>query len=33
MKLDGKWIRAHLPKELENQPIDCLSGVYLDGGL
>ena len=31
MKLDEKCIRAHLPKELENQPIDCFSGEYLDG--
>ena len=31
MKPDEKWIRAHLPKELENQPIDCFSGAYLDG--
>ena len=31
MKLDEKWIRAHLPKELENEPIDYFSGEYLDG--
>ena len=31
MKPDEKWIRAHLPKELEDQPIDCFSGEYLDG--
>ena len=31
MKLDEKWIRAHLPKELDNQSIDCFSGAYLDG--
>jgi len=31
MKLDEKWIRAHLPKEVENEPIDRFSGEYLDG--
>ena len=31
MKPDEKWIRAHLPKELSAQPIDCFSGEYLDG--
>ena len=31
MRLDEKWIRAHLPKEVANQPIDCFSGEHLDG--
>ena len=31
MKLDEKWIRAHLPEELADQPIDCFSCEYLDG--
>jgi len=31
MRLDEKWIRARLPKELSAQPIDCFSGEYLDG--
>ena len=31
MKLDEKWIRAHLPKEVENEPIDFFSCQYLDG--
>lgn len=31
MEIDEKWIRAHLPKEIENEPIDYFSGEYLDG--
>lgn len=31
MKFDEKWIRAHLPKEVANQPIDFFSHEYLDG--
>ncbi len=31
MRLDEKWIRAHLPKELSALPIDCFSEEYLDG--
>ncbi len=31
MELDEKWIRAHLPKELADQPIDFFSCEYLDG--
>ena len=31
MRLDEKWIRAHLPKEVANQPLDCFAGEYLDG--
>ena len=31
MRLDEKWIRAHLPTELSAQPIDFFSEEYLDG--
>ena len=31
MRLDENWIRAHLPPELADAPIDCCSGMYLDG--
>ncbi len=31
MRPDEKWIRAHLPKELADRPIDCFSAEYLDG--
>ena len=31
MKLDEKWIRAHLPKEFENESLDYFAGEYLDG--
>ncbi len=31
MKLDEKWIRAHLPEDCRNEPIDCFGGLYLDG--
>ena len=31
MRLDEKWIRAHLPEELADQPIDCFAEEYLDG--
>ena len=31
MKLDEKWIRAHLPEDCRDEPIDRFSGLYLDG--
>jgi hypothetical protein len=31
MELDEKWMRAHLPKDLADAPIDCFHGAYLDG--
>ncbi|RRD94450.1 hypothetical protein EII17_08115 [Clostridiales bacterium COT073_COT-073] len=31
MKLDEKWIRAHLPEDCRDEPIDVFSGMYLDG--
>ena len=31
MRLDEKWIRAHLPENVAAQPIDCFAGAYLDG--
>ena len=31
MKLDEKWIRAHLPADCANEPIDVFGGCYLDG--
>ena len=31
MKLDERWIRAHLPPELRDEPIDCFACEYLDG--
>ena len=31
MRPDEKWIRAHIPKNVANQPIDCFAGAYLDG--
>ena len=31
MKLDERWIREHLPEDFGNEPIDCFSGLYLDG--
>ena len=31
MKLDEKWIRAHLPEDCKNEPIDWFGGLYLDG--
>ena len=31
MKLDEKWIRAHLPEDCRDEPIDCFGGLYLDG--
>ncbi|MBR5349087.1 MAG: hypothetical protein IK125_07620 [Lachnospiraceae bacterium] len=31
MKLDEKWIRAHLPEECRDEPLDRFSGFYLDG--
>ena len=31
MKLDEKWIRAHLPEDCKDDDIDVFSGLYLDG--
>lgn len=31
MKLDEKWIRAHLPEDCRKEPIQHFSGLYLDG--
>ena len=31
MKLDEKWIRAHLPEELRNESLDCFAEEYLEG--
>ena len=31
MELDEKWIRAHLPEDCKNEPIDWFGGLYLDG--
>ena len=31
MKLDEKWIRAHLPEEIREEDIELFSGLYLDG--
>ena len=31
MKLDEKWIRAHLPDELKYESLDCFACEYLDG--
>ena len=31
MRLDEKWIRAHLPKDCADEPIDVFPGYYLDG--
>ena len=31
MELDEKWIRAHLPEDCQEEPIDWFSGLYLDG--
>lgn len=31
MKLDEKWIRAHLPEDCRDEPINWFSGLYLDG--
>ena len=31
MDLDEKWIRAHLPEDCRDEPIDRFSGLYLDG--
>ncbi len=31
MRLDEEWIRAHLPEELADQPIDFFHSDYLDG--
>ena len=31
MRIYEDWIRAHLPKDLPDQEIDCFAGYYLDG--
>ena len=31
MRLDEKWIRAHLPPDCADESIDVFSGYYLDG--
>ena len=31
MELDEKWIRAHLPEDCRDEPVDRFSGFYLDG--
>lgn len=31
MRLDEKWIRAHLPEDCAAEDIDVFSGYYLDG--
>ena len=31
MRLDEKWIRAHLPPDCADESIDIFSGYYLDG--
>ncbi len=31
MELDEKWIRAHLPEDCRNEPINWFGGLYLDG--
>ena len=31
MELDEKWIRAHLPEEFRNEPLDYFAEEYLDG--
>lgn len=31
MRIDEKWIRAHLPESCADQPINCFSGEYLAG--
>ena len=31
MRLDEEWIKAHLPEELADQPIDFFHSDYLDG--
>lgn len=31
MKLDEKWIRAHLPEDVRDEDLDHFSGLYLDG--
>ena len=31
MRLDEKWVRAHLPGELSAQSVDYFAGEYLDG--
>ena len=32
MRIDEKWIRAHLPEELADEPIrDLFGSEYLDG--
>ena len=31
MKLDEKWIFAHLPEDCADEDLDVFSGYYLDG--
>ena len=31
MRIDKDWIRAHLPEDCADDPIDVFSGYYLDG--
>ena len=31
MELDEKWIRAHLPEDCRDEPLDVFNGFYLDG--
>ena len=31
MRIDEKWIRAHLPVDCADEPLDVFSGYYLDG--
>ena len=31
MRLDEKWIREHLPKDVRDEDLDVFSGLYLDG--
>ena len=31
MRIDKDWIRAHLPEDCADEPIDVFSGYYLDG--
>ncbi len=31
MKLDEAWMRAHLPPECRQEPVDVFAGEYLDG--
>ena len=31
MRIDKDWIRAHLPEDCADEPIDVFSGYYVDG--